>query len=131
MNVETYLRFVTLSTKSEDADFFLNRTKVKSLDFNISSSSVLVNLTENVSLYQIELGDEEKFIFEEGDVFGMRQSDGTRSKVALLQQIGGGHSYSAELDSSNFHARHFMISRLTKTSYVPLLSIEAGKQVKT
>ena len=126
-NVEKYMRFSTWISKSDEADFYLNRTKVKTLNFNVSASSILINGAGNLSLYRVELRGDDEFIFEDGDVFGIRQSDSSRSKVAVIHQIGGGNAFTTEVSSSNFHTRHFMIDRLSKRSYVPLIAIDAGK----
>lgn len=125
MNVAQYLRFSTWLTKANDADFKLEKTKMKSLNFNLSSSSILVNGSGNLLLYQVKLDKE--FMFGDGDILGVRQSDGRRSKVALLHQIGGGYSYQIELESRVFHIKAFDTSVLRRSRSLPLIAIETGK----
>ena len=82
------------------------------------------------SIYQIVLGENKTLSFEDGDVFGIRQSDGNQSKVALFHQIGGGRSYQVEVHSGNFHNLMFMTSALLETNIYPLIAIETGKSIE-
>ena len=124
-NVTQYLRFSTWSTKANNTNFKLEKIKTKTLNFDLSNSITLINGSGNLSLYQVKLDKE--FMFGDGDVLGVRQSDGNRSKVALLHQIGGGHSYQIELESKVFHMKTFVTSVLRKSESLPLIAIETGK----
>ena len=127
-DVMKYLRFSVWSTNVDNVDFKLEKALKKSLNFDLSRSSILVNGSDNnLALYQIQLKENEEFIFEEGDVFGIRQSDSNRSKVALLHQRGGGHSYRIELQSSTFHMKCFVTSLLAEIDLYPMIAIETGK----
>ena len=128
-DVSKYLRFSVWSTKANDTDFKLEKVKTKSLQFELGRFSILRNGSDNLSLYQIRLGKNDTFLFKDGDIFGIRQSDVNRSKVALLHQIGGGNSYSTELRSGVYHMRSFVKSILKKSNVVPLITIETGKQL--
>ena len=87
MDVAKYLRFSTSSTTDPDTDFNLMNANKNTLNFNLSNSSIIANGPGNLSIYQVLLGEKDKLIFEDGDIFGIRQSDSNRSKVALLHQI--------------------------------------------
>ena len=126
-DVDKYLRFSTWSTKGHDVDFNLTSLNKNTLIFNLSNSSIIDNGTGNLSIYQVLLGEKDQLVFEDGDIFGIRQTDSNRSKVALLHQVGGGHSYEAELDSSTFHTRVFVTSVLQENNSYPLIAIETGK----
>ena len=130
MDVQKYLRFSVWSTKSEEVDFKLNNINRYTLNFNLSSSRVIAGGAGGSSIYQIVLGENKTLSFEDGDVFGIRQSDSNRSKVALLHQIGGGRSYQIEVHSGNFHNLMFMTSALMETNIYPLIAIETGKFIE-
>ena len=129
--VMKYLRFSIWSTKANDTDFKLKKVLQKSLGFQLNHSRILLNGSDNnISLYQIKLGENETFLFEDGDIFGIRQSDANRSKVALLHQVGGGNSYKIELRSGVYHMKSFVKSVLEKSNVVPMIAIETGKYTR-
>ena len=107
--------------------FQLNNLNKNTLLFNLSNAPVIGIGPGGSSIYQVVLRESEVFSFESGDMFGIRQSDGSRSKVALLHQTGGGLSYQIELQSSNYHKVEFATRSLTETGIYPLVSIETGK----
>ena len=125
--VMKYLRFSVWSTKANDTDFKLEKVPKKSLGFQLNHSRILLDGSNNIYLYQIKLRENETFLFEDGDIFGIRQSDANRSKVALLHQVGGGNSYKIELRSGVYHMRSFVKSVLEKSKVVPMIAIETGK----
>ena len=103
MDIMNYLRFSIWSTRTNDTDFKLDKVLKKSLQFELGHSKILLNGSGNLSLYQIKLGENETFLFDDGDICGIRQTDANRSKVALLHQVGGGNSYKIELRSCVSH----------------------------
>ena len=125
MNVEKYLQFRVWSATTQDDNtiFQLKYT----LLFNLTTSPVITFGSGGSSVYEVVLGGNDSFSFENGDVFGIRQSDSNRSKVALLHQSGGGLLYHVELQSTNYHNRVFTTSTLTEAGIYPLIAIETGK----
>ena len=129
-----YLRFSVWSTVDQNdnvIDFHRSKqeNKYSTLNFNLSISKVIATGSGGSSIYQVVLDENITFSFVEGDVFGIRQSDSNRSKVAVLHQIGGGSSYQVELKSGNFHNSTFITSSLTETNIYPLIAIETGKSL--
>ena len=107
--------------------FQLNNLNKNTLLFDLSNAPVVGIGPGGSAIYQVILRESEVFSFESGDVFGIRQSDSSRSKVALLHQTGGGLSYQIELESSNYHNQLFTTRSLSETDIYPLISIETGK----
>ena len=130
MDVEKYLQFrVWSATAREDSTVFEidNLNKPHTLLFDLQRFPVIVHGSAGSSIYQVVLGESENFSFENGDIFGIRQSDSIRSKVALLHQSGGGLSYRVELERFNFHNLIFTTSTLREIGIYPLIAIETGK----
>jgi hypothetical protein len=107
--------------------FRLNNLNKNTLLFDLSNSPVIGIGSGGSSIYEVVLGEDEDFSFEKGNVFGIRQSDSTRSKVALLHQSGGGRSFQVELESTNYDNQMFTTGGLSETGIYPLISIETGK----
>ena len=133
MDVENYLQFSVWSAvlaQDDDIHFQLNDLNKKTVTFDLRKFLVIAPGPGGSSVYQLSLDKNETFSFEEGDVFGIRQSENDRSKVALLHQMGEGLSYQAELNSGNFHNMMFTTSTvLTEINIYPLIAIETGKSL--
>lgn len=127
MDVEQYLRFGVWSTSTaEDIHFQLTSVKNRTLSFNLNDATVIASGPRCSYIYQVTLGRDKTLSFEEGDIFGIRQSDEMRSKVALCHQIGGGQSYNVKLEH-NYHNTTFPTSALTVSNIYPLIAIDTGK----
>ena len=127
MDVAKYLRFSTWSITDPDTAFSLMSADKNTLNFNLNNSSIIADGPGNLSIYQVLLSEKDQLVFDDGDILGIRQSDSNRSKVALLHQVGGGHSYEVETDASNFHTRVFSPAVLQESNSYPLIAIETGK----